>query len=383
MVKNAIESWWQSPPVDDPPARSVNDWIIVGVLITASFVEALFLRPELWSKPLAILLSVGPIVALLWRRTHPLPVVFLAFSVHAGSELIPRAFGEQEIFLYSGLAYALIIPYSLFRWGSGRHGAIGLVFIVATHLTSHPLSVADAAAVVGFFLFPAEVGASVRYRVSARAREVEQIKHHERQEIARELHDTVAHHVSAIVIRAQAGRVQAGTDPGAAVAALSTIEQEASLTLMEMRTMVGVLRSGDSPDLAPQRGLADIADLARAGDDGPRISVNFSGNTEETTPSVGAALYRVAQEAITNSLRHSRRAQHISVLVDGGTEHVRLSVQDDGEFVGGSRTPAGIETGYGVIGMQERAKLLGGTLEAGPADGRGWKVEATLPRLAR
>ena len=212
--------------------------------------------------------------------------------------------------------------------------------------------------------------------MSARLREIDQVKLRERQQLARELHDTVAHHVSAIAIQAQAGRTVAAARPDAAVRALEVIEEEASRTLAEMRTMVGVLRDGDEPDRAPQRGVADIERLARDAAHGPRVDVELSGELDALRPSVEAAMYRLAQEAITNATQHARHATRIDVHVAGEEDCVRLTVCDDGDAGSADRS----QSGYGLVGMAERAALLGGTLEAGPGPGKGWTVNAVLPR---
>ena len=227
-----------------------------------------------------------------------------------------------------------------------------------------------------FLLFPAALGASVRFRTTYRLREMDQVKLREREQLARELHDIVAHHVSAIVIRAQAGRVVAASHPDAAVAALEVIEEEASRTLAEMRLMVGALRQAEEPDLAPQRGVADIERLARGAGDSPPVAVHLSGDLDDLRPSVGAALYRLAQESITNAVRHARHATRIDVRVVGDEQCVRLTVSDDGDAGSLGASPSS----YGIAGMTERAKLLGGALEAGPSLDRGWTVDAVLPR---
>jgi signal transduction histidine kinase len=154
-----------------------------------------------------------------------------------------------------------------------------------------------------FLLFPATLGADVRYLAATRLRELEEVKLRERGLLARELHDTVAHHVSAIVISAQAGRTLATSHPEAAVDALDVIEREASRTLTEMRLMVGAMRGGGEPDLAPQRGVADLAGLARNSGASPRVAVQLAGDLDDLRPSLGAALYRLAQESITNAVR--------------------------------------------------------------------------------
>jgi signal transduction histidine kinase len=198
----------------------------------------------------------------------------------------------------------------------------------------------------------------------------------ERAELARELHDTVAHHVSAIAIRAQAGRALAETNPDAPLDALQVIEEEASKTLAEMRAMVGALRRGEEPELGPVPGIADIERLARDSSEGPELSVSISGDLDGLAPAVDAAIYRLAQESITNALRHARHATTIEVAVSGDNKWARLTVRDDGEL----RHTGIPEPGFGLISMGERVKLLGGSLETGPGPVRGWVVSAVLPK---
>jgi len=195
----------------------------------------------------------------------------------------------------------------------------------------------------------------------------------EREQLARELHDTVAHHVSAMVVRAQAGRIVAQRDPAAAVDALQVIEAEGSRTLAEMRVLVGALRDGEASLLAP-RGLADIAELADQASV-PLVDVEVGAGLGEMHPSVGAALFRIAQESVTNARRHAAGAAHVRIRVSADGDAVVLSVVDDGAPVGPGRTP-----GFGIVGMSERVALLGGTLVAGPGIERGWAVEARVPR---
>jgi len=140
--------------------------------------------------------------------------------------------------------------------------------------------------------------------------------------------------------------------------------------------MVGALREGEEPDLAPQRGVADIERLAGTAGDSPRVDVELSGDLDDLRPSVGAAIYRLAQESITNAVRHARHATRIKVCVTGDDDSVRLTVADDGDAGSTGRS----SSGYGLVGMTERATLLGGTLEAGPGTERGWTVDAVLPR---
>ncbi|MBX9246869.1 sensor histidine kinase, partial [Actinotalea ferrariae] len=126
---------------------------------------------------------------------------------------------------------------------------------------------------------------------------------------------------------------------------------------------------------APSRGLADVVLLADDDAPGPHVRVTVEGDADDVAPSVGAAVYRIAQESVTNARRHARGARRVEVRVHAGRDVVRLDVTDDGEPAG--RTAG---EGYGLAGMRERAALLGGTCEAGPRPDGGWAVTAELPR---
>ena len=206
---------------------------------------------------------------------------------------------------------------------------------------------------------------------------MEQVKSQERVLLARELHDTVAHHVSAIAIHAQAGRALAATSPSSPLEALEVIEMEASRTLAEMRTMVRVLRNEAPVDYAPQPGVADLERLSGASPAGPRVEVSVSGDLAALPAAIDAAVFRIAQEAVTNALRHARNATLVDVHVVGDSSTVSLVVRDDGDPGVADPAPG---AGFGLTGMVERALLLGGACRAGPCAGRGWAVSATLPR---
>jgi signal transduction histidine kinase len=191
------------------------------------------------------------------------------------------------------------------------------------------------------------------------------------------LHDTVAHHLSAIAIQAQAGLVLArSSSPDGATEALEIIDREAARTLAEMRAMVGALRDrGNEASLAPRRHLEDIERLATTGTDSLRVDIDLRGDLTDLPPALEAALYRVAQESVTNARRHAQLATRVEVTVTGNAKEVQLTVSDDG-----ARTTAANAPGYGLVGMTERVSLLGGTLQAGPGPERGWRVRAVLPR---
>jgi signal transduction histidine kinase len=378
-VRSALRSLWNEPRVPDPPPVSAWDWALV-VAFAALAIGEVVLRPDLEMRPVVLVLTVVPIASLLIRRSHPLLAVVVAFVIHGLSYFAPLVGHDHEATTLYAAAFVLVLPYSLLRWGSGRDAVAGTVVILATHagvLFEQPDGLASSLAGLAVLELPAALGAAVRYRSVSRLREIDQVKMNEREQLARELHDVVAHHVSAIVIQAQAGRAVAAAQPDAAVGILGVIEAEASRTLVEMRTMVGALRARAEPTLAPQRGVADIASIAEGHTGGPVVEVASSGDLADLAPSVDAAVYRLAQESITNAIKHARRATLIRVAVEGEPRCVRLTVSDDGDATAAGGSPSG----YGIVGMNERVALLGGTFEAGPNRERGWTVSAVLPRL--
>lgn len=380
VIADTVRSLWAEPRAPGAPARVGRDWALVAFLLTGAVLETVLHDDLVWPG-VALVLAVAHAFSLLWRRMHPLAVVAFAFGTATAVGVAAFLGPGESVGLYSSIC-VLVLPYALFRWGSGREIALGVPIIVLAYVIGVAgdwTGAGDALGALVVLNFPAALGAAVRTWKVSRLRELDQVKLRERQELARELHDTVAHHVSAIAIQAQAGLTVAASRPDRAVRALALIEEEASRTLAEMRTMVAVLRDGDGPELAPQRGVADIRRLARDAAHGPRIDVEFSGDLEALRPSVGAAMYRLAQESITNALQHARHATRISVSVAGEADCVRLTVRDDGAAGSAGR----IGPGYGLIGMTERATLLGGTLEAGPGPDQGWTVSATLPRAGR
>ncbi|WP_231618749.1 sensor histidine kinase [Nonomuraea sp. SBT364] len=361
-------SVWDEPRPVDPPRRVWRDWVLVGVLAPVALLEGL-LRPDLQWRAVSVVVTIGLVLTLLWRRTRPLLMLVIAFGV---TGLAPLVVGGDPS-LYT-MACLLLLPYALVRWGSGREAAAGLVvMLVSIGFSTVPARtpVADAVGAFSLMLAAVALGVAFRYRAVVRVRELDRVKLLERERLARDLHDTVAHHVSAMAIRAQAG-LATGT-PDAAAESLRVIEAEASRTLQEMRAMVRVLRRDESGEAQPTGHLADLERLAGDVRSGARVEVELMGDLDDLHPSTTAAIYRIAQESVTNARRHARNASRITIRVTGENTSVRLWVNDDGD-AGPAATP-----GYGLLGMMERAELLGGGFQAGPGEG-GWTVSAVLPR---
>lgn len=376
MLRDDLRALWTEPRPAGAPARVWRDWALLAAGLCGVVLEAA-LRTDLVWRPVAVTLALWFVVLTLWRRTHPLAVAGLGFgSVILLNMATLIAAPPEPVGLGAGVI-VLTLVYALHRWGSGREIVLGFGLIVATFGTSVAADDIPVGEQIGGFLFlclPAAVGASVRFWTTAHERQVDRARSLERERIARELHDTVAHHVSAMVIRAQAGRVLAGTDPAAAVEALAGVEEEGARTLEEMRAMVAALRdSHTGTDLAPQAGVAALHRLTRSPAGHLRVDLALDGELDTLSPAVDAAVYRIVQESVTNAMRHAVEATEVVVRVTGEPQRIRVTVQDDGARAGRGRD------GYGLAGLRERAALLGGELAAGPAD-RGWRVAAELPR---
>jgi signal transduction histidine kinase len=351
-----------------------RDWLLVAALPPLTVLETA-LRPDLPARVFWAVATVALVPTLLWRRTRPLLMVAVAFGLGGLAPLV----AGQPVEL-NAVAFVLLLPYALARWGSGSEIVLGAPIVLGKlglaaalgHLT---LSDALLGLVVLFATFT--LGVAFRYRARARRRELEQAKLLERERLARDLHDTVAHHVSAMAIRAQAGLATLGTHPDAAADALRVIEAEATRALAEMRSMVRTLRRDEPAERAPSPRLADLRRLADGSRTGPAVDVELVGDLDDVPPAVGSAVYRLAQESVTNARRHARHATRIRVRVAADDTSVRLRVTDDGDPTGARSAGA---AGYGLVGMIERAGLLGGVCEAGPGPERGWTVTAVLPR---
>ena len=236
---------------------------------------------------------------------------------------------------------------------------------------------AIACALLAIALGMGEVTSAHRDTAAAAARHAQDM---ERARLARELHDVVAHQLSAIAVQAGAARLAAAGDPQAAVAAIAAIERQARGGLTELNQLVRELRpAGDTgPDTSPQPRLDDIPSLIkRAGEAGMRAELRVDGEPRPLPAAVELAGYRVVQESLTNAIRYAAGAAatvHLAYRDDG----IMVEVTDDGPGAAAAAAAAH-GGGTGLAGLRERARLLGGQLEAGSAAERGFTVRAFLP----
>ncbi|MEU8194709.1 histidine kinase [Microbispora amethystogenes] len=199
----------------------------------------------------------------------------------------------------------------------------------------------------------------------------------ERNRIARELHDVVAHSVSMMVMQAGALRrrmaVAREDGPGPEATILSGIEQAGRDAVEELRIMLGALRMPQDEAL-PQPGLDMVPNLiATVASSGLRVTLETEGDPVRLAPGLDLSAYRIVQEALTNAVKYAGEAD-VRILVAYRPDRLELEIADNG-----GRAATALSTGNGLIGMRERAELFGGRLEAGPRPEGGFRVRATLP----
>lgn len=231
----------------------------------------------------------------------------------------------------------------------------------------------------------AAAGAGLWLRVLGTRREetIEAVRRGERLDLARELHDAAAHHITGIVVQAQAARIAARRRPETLDEALAGIESAGTEALDSMRRVIGLLRDADDAGgvtPGPER-LADLVE--RFAGRVPAVRLHLSERPADPAwpPEVTTTINRVVQEALTNITRHAPDAREVTVSLAHDRRAITVQVTDD--------APAGVTPrfpfngGYGLVGMRERVEALGGALSAGPAAGTGWSVRATLPAPGR
>ena len=345
------------------------------------------------ADPLSVAATLVAGLSLVWRRRRPVA----AFAVFVSCCLLVTLTGH-----YIGLLSVLLLfsLYSLAAHSRRRNGVVGLalcllVFIGLAVLDVPDLGTSDLLQACALLLTAWALGDAIRSRrmqQSERLRIAEQEAAaarelaaravvEERLRIARELHDVVAHSMSLIAVQAGVGGHVIRTDVAAAERALEIIAETSRKALTQTRSMLGLLRAEDAdPAGSPLQGIDDLGDLVHdvreaAGID---VSLTVSGPVRTLDTAIELTAYRIVQESLTNVLKHSgaRQAQVTVTYVHDGVD---VEVRDRGR--GGSPAPVdvGIPSGHGLVGLRERTRLMGGTLEYGSLDGAGFRVAAHLP----
>lgn len=369
-----------------PDRLTRSDVVGPAIILFLGLVETAFGSQEHVVRALVGVVAVT--VPLLWRRRYPLAVV-IAVTAATSAQAFVGVDLRQPVYI---LPAALLASYSLAAWAPRSRAIVGLVAawvieaVGAMHRPDAEVSelwfIASALAVAWGF------GLAWRARhLRAEALSAEAVNHAvvdaehraeavaaERARIARELHDIVAHNITVIAVQAGAAELVMEREPQRAREALNDIQTTAQSTLSELRHLLTLLRSMPEATSAPVPGLADLPDLLeRASSSGLVGSLSIEGQAPASEPGLELTIYRVVQEAMTNAIRHGR-ASSLDVRLRFTPSEVQLDIDDDGEPAASS---SGL--GHGVIGMQERLELYGGSLRTGPREGRGYAVRAVVP----
>lgn len=319
-------------------------------------------------------------LATITRRRWPVSSAATAFGAHLILVFVNGLRGLGTDSPGATILAGILLAYALGRWASPRQAlptaAFGVGVVILDGLLQPDKAVAAALLADPIpWILVGLAGALMRHRGEARTQQMEQVRLTERNDLAREVHDVVAHHVSAIAVQADAALAVSDDDPAAARQALEAIHRTAILSLDEMRAMVGVLRGPEGAPLAPTGGSGDLQRLVANQPAHPHVELHTSERIDDLPATTAAAVYRLVQESVTNARRHARDADHVLIDVTVHDEPGRVSVvvTDDGAH---RPVRAG---GFGLTGMRERAESLGGTFDAGPRPGRGWEVRAELP----
>ena len=340
----------------------------------------------LWAQFL-IVLFIGPPVAM--RRLRPMPV----FVVVLGASVLALFLGVvRDGFIGAGLALYIV---ALTGQRARREpilliGAVVLVGLLALVASGGPAPfVAQAGPIlVGLVVLAGSwtIGRAVRERRlfsnRSNALLVQHAVSEERLRIARDLHDIVGHGLSLIVVKAGTANHVMSVRPGEAQDALGIIEETGRAALVEMRHMLEVLRSGEvageSGDLAPAPNLLELPALAdRVAIAGVSVDFDLRG-ADDLPEALALCIYRIVQEALTNVVKHAAPAR-CRVTIVANESHVRIEIADDGLRASVTDDSPSQSQGHGLIGMQERVRMLGGELTAGPQSQRGFRVYARIP----
>ena len=365
----------------------VVDALLACVLVVMAEVHA-------WSGAssgsTAVTASAGLVIAgsVAWRRRAPLAAVAIAMS----------AVVVQTVLASSPQALWLIVTWIVLFYSAGAALSRGRALVaLAIGLVGAAIDEAGAAdrSVQGFVFglalvaVPWLAGRAVHRRegraeaLELRSALLERDREEatraavsdERARIARDLHDMVAHAVSVMVLNAEAADAVLDSEPARTRDQLVSIQRTGRQALAEMTRLLGMLRDGERLELAPQPRAAELGwlvDEVRAA--GLPVSLEIDGEERPLEPGVDLAVYRIVQEALTNTLKHGGGAACAEVVIRYGTAAVTVDVRDDGQ--GATRVNGG---GHGLIGMRERVALYGGSVQAEPRPTGGFSVRAVLP----
>ncbi|MCO6004298.1 histidine kinase [Actinoallomurus purpureus] len=370
-------------------------WALPVIAVSLSVIET-FLHPILqgqrpiaWSTYLALVAAMC--VPMIWRRRWPRAV----FAVVAVVAFVQWAFnvqvGPADLNLFVML-YTIAATCTV-RWSVAAAAILELGAVLAvwrwwvnagqTWGTLVPFTIfVGAMWFWGLYVstrrkYTAELEERAKRLERERDAHVQVAAAAERARIAREMHDVIAHSVSVMVVQADGASYMVDLDPARAKRAMETIGATGRQALTEMRRMLGVLREGgDAGPYAPQPGIEQLTELVgQIRSAGLPVGLTVEGVPSELPTALQLAVYRIVQEALTNTRKHGGPAATAAVNLHYGDDAVEIRIRDDGR--GAAAADDG--QGHGLVGMSERAALYGGSVRTGPRPGGGYEVFAHLP----
>jgi signal transduction histidine kinase len=372
-------------------AADTRELPLILVLIAAALAEGHWSSDSEGLSPLGVLAAIAIAVPLLWR--HRAPKVVLALVVAGVFACMATLKPGWTVVAVSAVAiYSVALYGDRVRTLVTAACVLAVTVAIMTLFSDRGLFSYDALTRLGILLIALVLGDAVRGRravVQAAAEREAELEHRRAQEaerrladerlrIAQEVHDVVAHAMVAINVQAGVAAHVLHKRPGQAETALTEIKRVSGAALDDLRATLGLLRDENATaPVHPTRVLSEVPDLAaplRAA--GVRVEVDLEGPEERVPSPVGAAAYRIVQEALTNVLRHAD-ASSAAVRVAIGARSVEIDVRNDGVAPVTDPPPNG--AGAGLRGMAERAEALGGRIEAGRLPDGGWQVHAVLP----
>ncbi|MBG0812962.1 sensor histidine kinase [Planomonospora sp. ID82291] len=374
-------------------------WLAPFLLFCASNFAALVTDPAFipGGPPLVVhgVLAGVLVVPLFWRRRWPVGV----FAVVALASFVQWTAGVEPLPVNLAVLIAMyaVASYRPLRWAvaAGLVAELGLALSYG-RITERPDPKTWAStSVFVVAVWIAGIYANTRRRylesLEERAERAERERDQrarlaaaaERARIARELHDVVAHNVSVMIVQADGAGYAIDGDPEQARQAVQAISATGRRALAEMRRMVGVLRADtgaedgeDRGDYTPQPGLSQLDELVeQVRSSGLPVEVRVSGAVRELPEGGQLTVYRIVQEALTNTLKHGGPVSGAEVAMEYGVRELVVRVADDGRGVVAPERPGG----HGLVGMRERVAMFGGSVEAGPRPGGGFQVVVRLP----
>ncbi|WP_043628869.1 sensor histidine kinase [Nonomuraea candida] len=356
----------------------------LGLLLLFDLALGLSVGPLQW---LVFACGVAGVVAVALRRRFRVQGFAVLLALSFGTSVLIGAVGFNGVPGMTETGSLLILLIGVLRHVEPvrRAAALACVALIVLMWEAHGRDYQSSSLVFAFLLFAgwstaAGVGGYLRFQQERRKEAVHSVRRAERLELARELHDLVAHHITGIVVQAQAARTVAEAKPEAVLPALDAIATAGTDALTSMRRMVAVLRTEDDADRRPGVTLADLRMLTdRFSADGPKVAFEIGQGIDDRTlpPEVMTTLHRVLQEALTNIRKHASRTAWVEADLRRYERAVVLRVRNYG--TGPDPRVSRLGGGFGLVGMAERVEALGGRLYAGPSPEGAWEVIAEFP----